>query len=525
MEVKVLKEEGHEYALRGMAYSYKDRALDPDEWWFGQQQKAEKRAPLLAPKDGGHNKFLESIAVWIDVEASRAFWSEFDTYRVGTTKQSECFDSLTEVLTDKGWVRWSEVDKKTLFATRSSDGTFEFQQATHLVADRYVGKMYHFRNSKVDCMVTPNHRFIGSTTPKGKLKSVRADEVRKLFIPKKSLWDADEVSVFTLPAMRVSWDTGCRQCVKEWPEIQVPMDDWLRFIGIYVAQGNTTKGGRNYNINITHNTYDGTEVLIDELLSRLGFVYSKLYPKDTRGVRYTISDKRLYAYAAQFGKSKDKHVPEWCLRLGRRQMGILFDWLCKGDGTKDGAGGYILYGSISPKLAGQVQQMYLMLYGAANIYTRAAKLSSNPQHTVSFQKTDSYCLSASDVSTTDYDGVVYCAEVPNGVLLTRRNGKAIWTSNSTMHTLSKRGPLPEDFEEGTHHAVFDAFCRVWDVAKGDINVLKMNLPEGFLQRRIVCTNYKVLRNIIYQREGHRLKWWKVFIDEVLSQVEHPEYLR
>lgn len=89
MQVKVLMEAGYEEALRGMSYSFKDRALPPEEWWDEQQKRAYNRATLLAHKDGGHNKFLESIQVWLDVEASRAFWSEFDTYRVGTTKQSE----------------------------------------------------------------------------------------------------------------------------------------------------------------------------------------------------------------------------------------------------------------------------------------------------------------------------------------------------------------------------------------------------------------------------------------------------
>lgn len=97
-------------------------------------------------------------------------------------------------------------------------------------------------------------------------------------------------------------------------------------------------------------------------------------------------------------------------------------------------------------------------------------------------------------------------------------------SESTMHTLSKRGPLPEDFEEGTDFRVIDAFISVWHKSKGDINILKMNLPEGFLQRRMVTMNYGVLRNIIAQREGHRLKWWNVFIKEMLQQVQHPEYL-
>ena len=184
MQVNVLEEEGYEMALRGMAYSFKDREIDPGNWWIEQRERAEKRAPLLAPKDGGHNKFLESIVVWIDIEACRAWWSEFDTYRVGTTKQSE----------------------------------------------------------------------------------------------------------------------------------------------------------------------------------------------------------------------------------------------------------------------------------------------------------------------------------------------------STMHTLAKRSPNSHDFEEGTHVTIVEAFRQVWQAAKGDINILKMNLPEGFLQRRLVCTNYKVLRNIIAQREGHRLKFWQQFIDNVMEQVEHPEFL-
>lgn len=89
MKVKILEEAGHELALRGMAYSYKDRSLDPNEWWPNQIEKALKRAPLLAPMGKGHNKFLRQICLWIDIEAPRCFWSEFDTYKVGTVADSE----------------------------------------------------------------------------------------------------------------------------------------------------------------------------------------------------------------------------------------------------------------------------------------------------------------------------------------------------------------------------------------------------------------------------------------------------
>ena len=98
-------------------------------------------------------------------------------------------------------------------------------------------------------------------------------------------------------------------------------------------------------------------------------------------------------------------------------------------------------------------------------------------------------------------------------------------SESTMHTLAKRGPLPEDFEDGIHHRVFDAFVSVWQECKGDITTLKENLPEGYLQRRIVTMNYQTVRAMIEQRTGHRYKRWGQFLDQLTAQLGHPEYIR
>ena len=46
-------------------------------------------ARKLHDKDGGHNKFLESIQIWLDVTMPRGVWVEADTYRAGSSKQSE----------------------------------------------------------------------------------------------------------------------------------------------------------------------------------------------------------------------------------------------------------------------------------------------------------------------------------------------------------------------------------------------------------------------------------------------------
>ena len=78
MKIHVLREAGYYEALLGLSLSY-NRPVE----------EMEDVALKLCNKDGGHNKFLESIVVWLDITAPRYWWQQFDTYRVGVTKQSE----------------------------------------------------------------------------------------------------------------------------------------------------------------------------------------------------------------------------------------------------------------------------------------------------------------------------------------------------------------------------------------------------------------------------------------------------
>jgi hypothetical protein len=96
-------------------------------------------------------------------------------------------------------------------------------------------------------------------------------------------------------------------------------------------------------------------------------------------------------------------------------------------------------------------------------------------------------------------------------------------SASTMHTLKKRKLTTEDFGDNTYFSVISSFNSLLDETD-NINILKDNLPEGFLQTRIVCTNYKVLQNIVYQRKTHRYKAWRDFVAQLLEQLEHPYYI-
>jgi len=96
IDVVKLHEAGFREAILGMALSFKNPSEPLLDFFKNFQneyeeyyQKKIKTAKRLAFMDGGHNKFLESIVCWVYFKLPRYIWSEFDTYRVGMTKNSE----------------------------------------------------------------------------------------------------------------------------------------------------------------------------------------------------------------------------------------------------------------------------------------------------------------------------------------------------------------------------------------------------------------------------------------------------
>ena len=71
------EEAGYMSAMRGLALSKKQPL-----------KNMPKLALKLAFMDGGHNKFLESMLLWLEVRAPRYWWQEADTFRLAS-KQSE----------------------------------------------------------------------------------------------------------------------------------------------------------------------------------------------------------------------------------------------------------------------------------------------------------------------------------------------------------------------------------------------------------------------------------------------------
>ena len=95
-------------------------------------------------------------------------------------------------------------------------------------------------------------------------------------------------------------------------------------------------------------------------------------------------------------------------------------------------------------------------------------------------------------------------------------------SSSTMHTMTARQLTQDDFSHKMPLAHLETL-NLW-IRQGKWETVKWNLPESFMQRRIVCLNYMALQRIVRQRKNHKLEEWQEFIGQIMDQVEFPGFL-
>lgn len=108
-------------------------------------------------------------------------------------------------------------------------------------------------------------------------------------------------------------------------------------------------------------------------------------------------------------------------------------------------------------------------------------------------------------------------------------------STSTMHTLMKHELTADDFEPCNDGCYGQRLLETVDYINELIRAYNAEqdpetkkkiweyviqiLPQSFLQKRTVMFSYAALRNIVRQRNGHKLSQWSSFIDWAKSLPE------
>lgn len=353
-----------------------------------------------------------------------------------------CHDQDTQILTTRGWLSFGELSESDQVATMNPDHfCFEWQTPTSIVWEQYDGQMLHFGNRVYDLLVTPNHRMLaarrGPTFAPQCLHLVQAEQIAREY---------EETRRRNQDSQPGRLQRGWRTCLVPpnpgdgWrPEnVDIPRlpddvrhghgvelywiraEDFMALAGWYVSEGHaddfekTRSGGR---ISIAQVTDQGKRQEICDLFTRIGL------PPSPAERQITVWCRNLaYFLIDQFGTgSKQKRIPTWVRNMHPELLKILRDTMMKGDGS-----GERVYISYSPELRDNFQEICLKTGWRAVVGENRVKTGSN----------QIYPEIRHAPERLQYSGMIGCATVPNGLLITRRNGMPCISGNSTQYEYS-----------------------------------------------------------------------------------------
>lgn len=356
-----------------------------------------------------------------------------------------CLTMDHEVLTENGWKFFNDIKEGEKVACLENNKLVYQVPNKLLYFPKYKGKMYKVETQLVNLNVTANHRMWVSSLGSKKYRFELAENIvgKCVKYKKDAEWDAPDYQ-FVLP--KVVCENG-----KVYEEKVVDMDQWLMFFGIWMAEGfaSVNTETKQYRIDICIIKQRVKDTLLPAL-DIMGYEYSI-----TEIEELVFNNKQLCLYLKQFSHgAPHKYLPEWVWNLSKRQAKLLLDALIIGDGSYNGNS--IRYYTSSIKLANDVTRLALHAgcSGTVNLKEKAGSSTVIRGKTVT-KNYDYWCVGINQSKNTppvnkkyankettqnieefyDYEGPVFCLEVPSEVFYVRRNGNPIWTGNSRSRGL------------------------------------------------------------------------------------------
>ena len=366
-----------------------------------------------------------------------------------------CYDKETQVLTAEGWKNFDAVNYNDEICTlKIGTNEIKFQKPLKLHVYQHKGKMYRLKTKRVDLLVTPNHKLLYSPcdfrrSPKLVLREAELVFNKSKRFKKDGIWIGENSEHFILPAVEVKHGNQHYSGSRIQKEKKLPLKEWLRFFGFWIAEGWTTEGKEgDYNVCVSNKN----KLLLSEMKAILkNFGYCTYLSEKTFTLR--VRDFQLFHYLKRFGKCSQKFVPKETKALSKENLKLFFEYYIKGDGHIYGRNGKGLSATTtSARLRDDLQEIALKL-GISAYYKLGGKKGTPFRSPSSYykktykQREDAWVIyfirknlhtvlpSTNkkynyDESWIDFEGPVYCVTVPNHVIYIRRDGIPVWCGNS-----------------------------------------------------------------------------------------------
>ena len=429
-----------------------------------QKYDSENRNGRIYPKDILYRE-VERYQKIIDMNAS---FHKLD--------HPECIGNQAVILTKDGWKEFKDIaDDEEVYTLNRDNGSIELQKITKKIYEPYKGKMVQISGRNIDLLVTHNHRFwfINKRTGKGNFYTAQDllnDNIptSEYYIPKLGTWggvDSENIIISGVDK-KIYEKTRYPKDKADifMSELEIDAVDFFAFMGIYLSEGSCTGSNRSSRTQrkITITQKSGAKAdKIRSLLNRLPFEWSETYFASEDKITFCSYDNRLFYYLKPLGNSHTKYIPYDLKQAAPHLLNELLEWFLMGDGrtrkVKQWSAREVF--STSKQLIDDLHEILIKAGGSGNIRTEARDndryiTDSNgsqrliegknckPMHFLHISTTQGLWLDKRFISVeeVDYDGYIGCVSVPNETFYVRNNGKALWTGNSSVVSLTKGSP-------------------------------------------------------------------------------------
>jgi len=265
------------------------------------------------------------------------YLNDDQTLEVGIDEAGRgCEEKDALILTKNGWKKYDELDlENDRVYSYTKDHKTIWQKIDKIVTYEVDEELIEMKHSSIHIVVTKDHYFdvltrIMKRNEKGSSMVVGYRVQRKLvtdlkdndYLPRIGEWSGLGLKYFILPGIKYKNSSIVK------PPLKINMNDWLAFLGLYLAEGCTTSPDKgSYIIHIAqtkeHNLED-----INLMLKKLPFKFNRV-----KNSGFVCHNKQLYTYLKPIGNCYTKYIPTKFKNLSQKQSNILLNWMIFGDGN------------------------------------------------------------------------------------------------------------------------------------------------------------------------------------------------
>ncbi len=336
-----------------------------------------------------------------------------------------CYDEDTEVYTSEGWKYFRDLrgDEK-IFSLNPKTLEPEWLPILKIIKWYHKGKLLHFYHRHFNLMVTAQHSMLLYFRHKNKGR-------KPGFYFETAQWCEEH-----------KWDYYFYRSL-EWkgnlPEkitfggIDFEPAYFVKLMGYYLAEGSTSINSEGrFVIKIAQSNQEKLERIYQDLVNGPLKIW-----KGKEAVYIKATSKELGKVFQKLGKAHEKRVPDCIKQLPSEYIRTFLLCYAFGDGTTKKGNLF----TASKKLCDDLGELILKAGWHPSFYLQKVKGKKcnfkNGVYTINhdiWRITIKYSKFASrqniKVSKVDYEGYVYCVELPkNHTLWVRRKGQTVWSGN------------------------------------------------------------------------------------------------